>query len=392
MTLFNLNKYLILVVLMISSISSGEDLIYESVLPSSPSPVFVSLAVGDKHLDFMALHLSTNTVALDSKHQSLLGESLGQQMNVNAAGEVEHLFTYRPPKLVEIGEAALNVNAISIIDLSKLYTFSGFSFDGYLGVGPLMDYRIELFYSEEKLRIRRGPVSEITGFKHVPVKFVMDLPVVEVEILGVMEHFFLDSGGNTDIAFNEKTFARLVSANVLKEEEIPIGMSSEKGRVNVRAGRIQALKLLDRKLNETLVSSTQGSQNKLGTSFLMGLDSVLDLPGRRFWYRPIKNYRPSLDVEMMLGMRLIYYKGSVVAIAMKDGGAVQAAGMSQYDRLDRLGDLKKGSFNLVSLQAACQKHEGKEVEIEYYQHASNMMIRTKIKMPSAVFSPNISRE
>ena len=378
--------------LIVTSSSSGDDLVYEAALPSYSSPIFVSLVVGDHQLDYMALHLSTNTVTLDSKRKFLLGEFSGQQMNVSAAGEMEQIPRYRPSGPIRIGENALTVDAVSVTDLSRLYTFSGFPFDGYLGVGPLMSYRFELFYSEEKFRIKRGPIEDMAGFKHAPVSFVMNLPVVEVEILGVMEQFFIDSGGNTDITFNEKTFARLVSANSLKEDDIPISMSSEKGRTNVRAGRVQNMSLFDQNLNGMLVSSTQGSQNKLGTSFLLRFDSVLDLPGRRFWYRPTKIKHPPLDVEMMLGMRLIYFKGSVVAIAIQEGGTAQTAGMSQYDRLDRLGDIVNGSFNLGSLQEACRKYAGREVEIEYYHHSADTNIQTKMKMPAAVFNSNILNE
>lgn len=373
-------------ILFVPILKAEESIVHEATLPPWPAPIFAPITMGEEHLEFMGLNLSTNTMSLDKKHQSLLGELLAQEKRITSAGEVKHVPKYRVSNPIRLGTLPLEIKGAGVEDQSRFLMFTGFPFDGFLGLETLMDCRFELFYGQEKFRIKRGPANEaeLAGFQRAPVSILMTLPVIELEVHGVMEHFFLDSSGNSFLSLNEKTFERFAEAGIIKPEAT-IGESTDQGYSNVQAGRVVNLELFGRKLNGTLVSSAKGSQNTLGTAFLRGFDSVLDLPGRTFWYRPIKIKRQVLDVNAMTGMRIIYFQGAAVGMAIQEGGPAEAAGISQYDRLDRLGTLTKGSFNLITLQEACQTYQGKEVEIEFYHHSTDTHIKAKMKMPAAIY-------
>lgn len=363
--------------------SHGDDIVYEGKLPPYPAPIFVSVALGEKRLDYMGLHLATNTMTLDSRHRSLLGEPLKDERRISPTGEIETVKRYRVSDM-SLGVLPIAEEGLCVSDFSRLNAFTGFPGDGQFGVESLMNCRIELFYSEEKLRIRKGGSQEMPGFQRVPVSILGGLPAIRLKVWGEMEYFFLSTTGNTAVTLGEKTFERLSKAGALQKREEPNIMISEKAPSYVSSGRILKLELFGRKLDGMVVASEKGDYNILGTSFLMGYDSVLDLPGLQFWYRPAEIKHTPLELDLMVGMRMQYSNGGVVALAIQKGGAADTAGMHTNDRLSRFGEITEGSFNLISMQQACQTYQGKEVEIEFYQHSTEKVIKTKVKLPPAI--------
>lgn len=383
----------ILLCLAISNSLSSANVIYEGVLSPYPAPIFVPLTIGDTRLDNINLNLSTDGITLSKKHLHILGPETGREERSSIDGTMSVVPKHKVLGEVKLGVHNMNVDEVGIADLSLYYNFSGFNSDGRIGAVPLHDCSISFLYSERKFQISRGDLKETKEFRQASVSMLMQrLPMVEFEINGITEHFLIDSGGNSSVSFNEKTFERLVEGGIIKEGNTLAFSGSEQGKSKQRSGRIVKLELFGQRLDGMLVSSITGSQSIIGTAFLARFDSVLDLPGRCFHYKPIKNIKPKIDVELMLGIRLVFYEGSVVGMAVQDGGPLAKAGFSRYDRLDRLGDLSVGGFNILSLQESCWMNQGKELDIEFYHHSEDRHVTSKVTLPSAIYSEDNPKE
>jgi len=267
--------------------------LYEQKLRAQPGKIIVPVKVDGATFP-MIFDSGCYTPAFDLSMQSHVGRSVGKT-TLNVFGGAVGTRLYQAPGMM-MGAWTLAPSEAVVMDFARFSAMLGVEVRGVLGTRCLQQAAVDLDFDRERLRFLRHyqppetaapylPREMSDGWQYLPVKFNEAGPIITTKLEDVTVHLIVDTGTSAGIGLRRGTFDKLAVRGVIAREpetEADIHQGAN-GSFKIRAGRFTRGSLLGIELKDTPVED-DGDVDVLGMLFLLRLNSVLDLAGKRFYF------------------------------------------------------------------------------------------------------------
>jgi hypothetical protein len=298
--LYSIHRFLLLallVPLLPAGRCLGEDVLCEQKLCVRRGKIIVPVGISGE-ASSMIFDTGCYIPAFDVSMRSHVGQIVGKT-RLNVFGGAMDTELYQAPSM-SIGRWMLAPSEVVVMDFARFSAMLGLEVRGVLGTRCLRQTAIELNFDRQQLRfVRHYQAPEKSeGMQYVPLKFDEAGPIITSKIEEATVHLIVDTGFNVNIGLRHGTFEKLVGSGAIVKVSASKSdvRQGAKGPFTVRVGRFTRGYLLGIDLKDTPVED-DGDVDVLGLQFLSQLNSVLDLPGKRFYFERCGSVRSTNNMN-----------------------------------------------------------------------------------------------
>lgn len=380
-------------VLLAASLCAGREaraaegeILYQEKLPSYPFQPNVPVTIDGKNYVFM---FDTGTYApiFDPSLRGLLG-TVAERGGLQSFGSVTETDIFNAPPM-SLGRLKLPAWLAATKNYTIHRTVSGTAIRGLMGIKPLDQYSIWLDFDHESLKIVKDMTAPPAGMTPLDLRFFQEgtIPKFELDMDGRKLLFIEDTGFTGFIGLEHGVFASLVAEGIISRAPTPeVKVSGEQyGATRFARGWFRRGSLLGMELKDVPVIDSV-NVNHLGMSFLVYFNSILDLPGKKFYYERRENFG-LLRYERMLGAVILFPEGQNIVYSLYMGqSAARDAGIHEGDHIARIGSLTDHDMNSVTLYERCLHHPSEIMEVEVERPGMPGSFVTHLLMPQKQYA------
>jgi hypothetical protein len=270
--------------------------------------------------------------------------------------------TFEPPELT-VGPFRLrDCGRAARMDFAPTRIATGMPAIGILGTSAYGQYILQFDYDQRRLRILRpdGAAHPEWGAA-VPLEIERGCPYVRLQIGGREELFGIDSGYTGDGNFRTEVLDRVSSAATQPILSIPIAGAT--GWVQSRTLRYPRFDVEGLQYRDLRFGEVRSRHSGLGTGFIFRTLTTLDLPGRRLYLKPGKEFS-RIDPNMT-GMGVISVAGEVRAAAVQPKTPAYEGGIRDQDVLLEIDGQPTKGMTLSQAARMLRGAEGRVVTVKY---------------------------
>ena len=357
------------------------EILYQQKLSSYPFQPIVPVTILGKSYLFM---FDTGTYApiFDPTLRWLLG-TVAEKGELQSFGGVTETDIFNAPPM-SLGHLKLPAWLAATRNYAIHRTVSGANILGIMGIKPLAQYSIWLDFDHEALKIEKDMTAPPAGMTPLDLRFFGEgsSPKFEVDLQGRKLLFLEDTGFNGFIGLEHNVFARFVAEGLISQAPTPEAKVSgeQYGGTRFARGWFRGGTLLGMELKDVPVMDSV-NVNHLGMSFLVYFNSILDQPGKKFYYERRKDFGLLLHERMLGAVILFPEKRNVVYSVYLGQSAARDAGIHEGDHIARIGSLTDREMNSVSLYELCLHHYNEIMEVEVERPGQPGSFVTHLLMP-----------
>jgi hypothetical protein len=367
---------------------AADGVLYEQKLNPYPFPITCPVTIANKTYLFVLDTGASGNIA-DPTLKPFLGAYVGDKTIVTLGNNINaSLFK---TSSITMGAWKLLNAEIALSDFQGMRNALGLNIKGVIGAGALRDCALAVDFDRQTVKALSGNVGAPVGASALKVRVSgNNVPVITEQLGGRPREFIIDTGANAYIGLQHDTFLEMAASGIIATSESPSVLhETASGHVSDTNGYFTKGQLLGLDLKDIPVVDTNSFPNNIGMSFLLGFNFTLDLMNERFYFEH-RRCPPPIRFSKMIGAILKFSTGSNhVYQLIPGGGAAQDAGIKVWDHIVRLGSLKEGDIDVVSLYELCLHHAGETLEVEIERAGEEKPLLKHLKLPAMeyVFPP-----
>jgi len=362
-------------------VSLGEEprVILSCPLKNIPLPPMVPVRMQEASV-MMMLDTGATLMKLDSRFADFLVKTDQTELATTANG-VQMLLPLGLVPSFQLGSKKITQAYASVVSFQPFQEFFGVEYQGSVPYSVLVGTALKLDFDSAILEILDGKIDMPPDWSHLPVALSSDggCPLVHLTVHGADVDFLIDTGYNGCCSISAELAQKLLAADQAVMPSLQ-GKSLD-GNGTVTAGKIGGFKsgtLMGKDLKGVEFSVTEGTP-KLGMSWFLAFNLILDTRQSKLFYKLRENPPPPIAPESMTGAVFQFAKEKLVIARLRPGGGpAQTAGLQVGDVVTRLGGVDHLHLDGPTVYELIAKSSGKRIECEYIRDGDLKNVRHSV--------------
>ncbi len=327
-------------------------------IPNDPDCLLVPVTLAGRRLWFVVDTGAAVTV-VDQPLRPFVGRRVGKG-HAPTAGEDIQIELYDPPKAF-LGKLDLREGGpVACVDQTMCSYIAGRSIAGFIGMGLLKRYVLQLDFDNGKLRLL-APVAGVRKEWGTPVDLFPGtggLPYVRGKVSDAEVAFIVDTGANGSGGLESRLFDRFIAGS--EEKLVEVLVSTVAGTSSTAKGRLPLLALGENRYSSLLFRNSRHSL--LGLAFLSRHCVTLDFPNRLMYLKRGRLFeRP--DESNMSGLGILRIHGKTLAWVVDKASPSESAGIRSKDEIVAVNGVEAGGLDLWGIRRLLRSGDGKLINM-----------------------------
>ncbi len=237
---------------------------------------------------------------------------------------------------------------VSCFDLTILSSVLGRPVTGIIGMSFLRDYIVQINFDEGILSFIQPMGADKSDWGRV-LEMNCELagcPRITGRILDRIDvDFLIDTGANATGFLEIKMFDKVLTDTAPKTSSVFTQTLS--GIRRCREIRIDGLSIGPLKYHDLII--TEGSESRLGFSFLSRHVVTFDFPSSKIYFREGNKFYRTDEMDMS-GLHLSWISDEIVAYLVDEGSPAHKAGIKANDVILKIGDKNVKSYDIWDIR------------------------------------------